>query len=109
MHWRVFSKAKAKYRAECAYDARSQGVGPIANQRLAVTYTFCPATRRPFDLDGLAARMKSGQDGLADVLKVDDRHWRTTYDLGPVKRGGEVLVEIASLGPIIGEQIGLFR
>jgi crossover junction endodeoxyribonuclease RusA len=74
-HWAVLSKAKKAYREACAWTAKGQGLKPAASSRLHLSLTFYPPTRRAFDLDNCLARMKSGLDGLADVLEVDDKDW----------------------------------
>lgn len=75
MHWSKLAKAKKAYRWVCALQAREQGAKAIQAQKLHLSLTFYPPTRRAFDLDNSLARMKSGLDGLADVLGVDDKHW----------------------------------
>lgn len=75
LHWRVLALAKKAYRAECARQALVQGLQPIKAERVHVSLLFVPPNRRAFDLDGLLSRMKSGLDGLADVLQVDDSQW----------------------------------
>lgn len=77
-HWSVLAKAKKSYRSECAWQAKVQGLGRIEADRLHVSLVFVPPNRRGFDLDNLLARMKSGLDGLADVLGVDDKLWTLT-------------------------------
>ncbi len=77
-HWSALSRAKKAYRAACAWTAKEQGAGPITAERLHLTITFVPPNRRAHDLDNCLARMKSGLDGLADVLGVDDKHWTLT-------------------------------
>jgi crossover junction endodeoxyribonuclease RusA len=74
-HWAVLAKEKKKYRAKCAYEALAQGVKNIDAKKLHVSIVFHPPTRRAFDLDNLLARMKSGLDGLSDVIGVDDKNW----------------------------------
>lgn len=75
LHWSKLARAKKAYRAECAWQAIAQGAKPITAERLHVSLVFYPPNRRAFDLDGLLSRMKSGLDGLADVLQVDDSQW----------------------------------
>lgn len=74
-HWSKLARAKKAYRAACAAAAREQGAGRIDAQRLHLTLTFYPPNRRAHDLDNCLARLKSGLDGLADVLGVDDSQW----------------------------------
>jgi len=61
--------------------------------RLHLTLTFYPPTRRAFDLDNALACCKAMLDGLADVLGVDDKHWSLTIQkAGEI--GGFVRVEV---------------
>ena len=77
-HWSKLAKAKKAYRAACAWTAKEQGAGRIEAAKLHVSLVFVPPNRRGFDLDNLLSRMKSGMDGLCDVLEVDDKHWSIT-------------------------------
>ena len=92
-HWAQLAKAKKLYRAACATQARLQGLDRMAVNAVHLKLTFTPPTRRRFDLDNLLARMKSGLDGLADVIGVDDSRW--TLEISKADRvGGYVQVEI---------------
>lgn len=85
-HWAVLAKAKKQYRAACANVARAHGLVPATDAgALHLILTFYPPTRRAFDLDNLLARMKSGLDGLADVMSVDDSRWSLS-----IQKAGEV-------------------
>lgn len=58
-------------------------------------FVFIPPNRRRFDDDGLAARMKSARDGLADYLQCDDHCFRQSHRVSTVPTpGGEVLVKL---------------
>lgn len=92
-HWAKTAKLKKQYREACAWQAKEQMLGPIQANSLHLTITFVPPTRRAYDLDNALARMKSGLDGLADVLKVDDKHWTLTIKKGE-GIGGFVQVHI---------------
>ena len=39
--------------------------------------TFIPPDKRSYDRDNLVARMKSGIDGLADALGINDKRFNT--------------------------------
>ena len=93
LHWSKLARAKKAYRAECAWQAIAQGAKPITAERLHVSLVFYPPNRRAFDLDNMLARMKSGLDGLADVLGVDDKHWTLTISKAD-EVGGMVRVEV---------------
>lgn len=84
-HWSKLARAKKAYRAACAWTAKEQGARRIDAERLQLTITFVPPNRRAHDLDNCLARMKSGLDGLADVLGVDDSRWSLSID-----RSGEI-------------------
>lgn len=46
------------------------------------------------DLDGCLSALKSGLDGMAEALKVNDKMFRPiTIDFGDVVDGGEVVIE----------------
>ena len=81
-HWAKLAKLKKQFRESWAWTAASQGAYPISADKLHVTLEFVPPTRRAYDLDNALARCKSGIDGLADVLRVDDKHWTFTIKKG---------------------------
>ena len=93
-HWRAHAKAKASYRFACAYHARIQGAQKISADRLTIRMRFVPPDRRHRDLDNLIASMKSGLDGLADALGVDDHRWKLAAELVEGQIGGFVRVEV---------------
>ena len=92
-HWGALAKAKKAFRARCAWAAREQGACAIQADKLHLSLTFYAPTRRAYDLDNALARMKSGLDGLADVLGVDDRHWALSIERSD-DVGGYVQVEV---------------
>lgn len=93
-HWSALARAKKAYRRECAAQAQLQGLRRIEPAKLHVSLVFVPPNRRAHDLDNLLARMKSGLDGLADVLGVDDKHWSLSIAKAD-EIGGMVRVEVA--------------
>lgn len=93
LHWAKLAKLKKVYRTACAYQAMAQGVRQIKAKKLHINLIFIPPTRRAYDLDNALARMKSGLDGLADALGVDDSLWSLTIQKGE-GIGGMVKVEI---------------
>lgn len=92
-HWSKLARAKKAYRAACAWTAKEQGAQRIEADRLHLTLVFVPPNRRAHDLDNCLARMKSGLDGLADVLGVDDKRWSLTISKSD-EVGGMVRVEV---------------
>ena len=72
VHWAKKAKAAKAYREACGWACRGAklvcGGGPVT---LAIT--FYPPDRRHRDVDNLVASIKSGLDGVADALGIDDR------------------------------------
>lgn len=97
-HWSVKSRYARRYRAAChayAHNARvAAGVKLQAGRRLSLLLVFCPPDRRKRDDDNLVAAFKSGRDGIADALGVDDSQFVTTFRIGGVQKGGAVLVKV---------------
>lgn len=85
LHWAELARLKSQYRHACAWQAKAQGARKIDADALHLSLTFYPPSRRAFDLDNALARMKSGLDGLADVLGVDDSRWTLT-----IAKAGEI-------------------
>lgn len=94
-HYMALSKAKKSYRWACAMLARDAGAVKMRpDSRLHLALTFVPPDKRRRDLDNLIASMKSGLDGLADVLGVDDSRWRLSFAVDDGSIGGMVKVRI---------------
>lgn len=81
-HWSRLAAAKKGYRYACQMLTRDAGGQRMpADSRLHLALTFVPPDRRRRDLDNLIASMKSGLDGIADALGVDDSRWRLSFAL----------------------------
>jgi len=112
-HWSKKARAAEMYRYTCkmiskeTIQAWSWDIKPLqqlvaAGGEIHVFLDFCPPNRRARDDDNVAAAFKSGRDGLADALGIDDCHFRTHPFLHRdkiVKPGGEVRVVITGKGP----------
>ena len=94
-HWAIKARAKKQYRALCAWQAKSQGLTHIDAERLHLKITFVPPNRRARDLDNLLASIKSGLDGLCDVLGVDDSKWSMEISKADDRIGGFVEIVVA--------------
>lgn len=95
VHWSVQRRAKKALREAWAWQAVQQGAPYMAVQPLEVSLTFVPPDRRARDMDNMLASCKAGLDGLADVLGVDDKHWRLSLSVAK-EIGGFVRVEVRS-------------
>lgn len=100
-HWAALAKAKKSYRARCALQARAQGLVRVsdgAHAHALIALTFSPPDRRARDLDNVLASLKSGLDGLVDVLGVDDARWALSIQWGAPVKGGAVRVVVEVMG-----------
>lgn len=102
-HFMALALAKKGYRALCRREAVSQGLaaptaprepaGGLSGGKLAVHLTFYPPNKARRDMDNCLAAMKSGLDGLADALGVDDSKWKLSMEMADTI-GGFVRVEV---------------
>jgi len=99
-HWAALAKAKKIYRAECQMLAVSERnkYAFSADPKPRVVITFFPPNRRKRDRDNMIAAFKSGQDGVADAIGVDDYYWITSYGFEEPVKGGRV--EVRFLGSV---------
>lgn len=95
-HWAVVYRIKSKYRDACWATVMAQSlpaIDPDGDYRL--TMRFVPPDRRSYDRDNLVARMKSGIDGIADALLIDDKRFtELTASVSADSVGGFVEVRI---------------
>ena len=94
-HWAIKARAKKQYRTLWAWQAKSQGLTRIDAERLHLKITFVPPNRRARDLDNLLASIKSGLDGLCDVIGVDDSKWSMEISKANDRIGGFVEIVVA--------------
>ena len=97
LHWSKVANVKAMYRQACWAMVLEQAgaVRPDINGNLHLTLEFVPPDRRSYDRDNLVARMKSGIDGIADALKINDKQFTTlTARVDAGRIGGFVRVRI---------------
>ncbi len=93
-HWATRSRAAKAYRNSCLLHAKLVGLTAPAG-RLLLVIEFMPPNRQRRDDDNLIAAFKSGRDGLADALGVDDCLFVTQCSLSTeVRPGGAVRVTL---------------
>jgi crossover junction endodeoxyribonuclease RusA len=90
-HWAVVAKHKKLYRQICALMVKQSGMQPTESMRVFLTF-YKPSNRR-MDLDNCLASMKSGLDGVADALGIDDKHFKLTVTMAD-ELGGYVKLEL---------------
>ena len=67
--------------------------GRPSEGKVKVAIKFYPPDNRKRDRDNMIASFKSGQDGVADALGMDDALWVPEYDVGGALTGGQVVLK----------------
>jgi crossover junction endodeoxyribonuclease RusA len=89
-HWARKAKAAKSYRNIAAW------MTPRGEPGRTVSITFNPPDLRPRDLDNMLASIKSGLDGIASAIGIDDSQWSLTITKGEPVKGGLVTVEVTA-------------
>ena len=100
-HWAVMAKAKKKYRRDCGQHAIAQGARKMDVDSIHAEITFYPPSKRRMDKDNCIASMKSGIDGIADVIGVDDSRWDMSFELAGSDPPGRVVVELSTIPHLV--------
>lgn len=96
-HFHAAARAKKAYRSRCRVLGEAQALSSVRNgaQSVLVHLAFFKPDKRHRDWDNMVASMKSGLDGLADAMGVDDSKWRLSFDVpDAVVPSGLVLVTV---------------
>jgi len=95
-HWSKKAKAAKRYRADCNALCR-QARPEVPEGKVVLELEFFRPDRRSYDDDNLIARMKSGRDGIADALGIDDKRFITRHSISEeVVKGGKVRVRLSA-------------
>jgi len=89
---------RRKYRADCAWSTIAAGIRRIEAPALRVRITFHPPDARARDRDNMLASIKSGLDGVADVIGIDDSRWELVIAVGEPVRCGRVDLLLEPVG-----------
>lgn len=93
-HWTAKSKAAKTYRNACYLLCRAAGL-PVPASRALLSLEFIPPDRRRRDDDNCIAAFKSGRDGVAQALGIDDSRFVTQLQMSAETiKGGAVRVRI---------------
>lgn len=78
VHWSKKNKAATSYRAACYFLAIQAGLKDAIHWSgdIHLWIDFYPPDRRQRDDDNMISAFKSGRDGLADALGVNDNRFR---------------------------------
>ena len=90
VHFRRKAAAAKMYRNLAHWATVALG----AKAGTAVSIKFSPPDNRTRDLDNMLASIKSGLDGIASAIGVDDSKWALTICRGEPVKGGLVTVEV---------------
>ncbi len=93
-HWAAKSKAVKSYRLACYVLAKEAGLAFDGPGEVHLWITFNKPSRRAMDQDNMVASLKSGLDGLADALKIDDSRF-VLHPLVSDKIAGTVVVRLS--------------
>ena len=96
-HYMTLARAKKIYRQACwatTLEQLQEAIRVEPGQHLRLELEFYKPTKREMDRDNLLARMKSGIDGMADALKVNDRVFQPISISVAPEIGGFVMVRI---------------
>jgi crossover junction endodeoxyribonuclease RusA len=96
LHWSVRSRVVKAYRADCGWIVRHAEPDMPDEGPIPIRITFCPPTRRSFDLDGALSAIKPGIDGIADATHTNDARYTFVLERGHVQKGGVVEVRIGA-------------
>ena len=99
VHWAKKSKAAKAYRLQCGFMTKAAKIiVPDIEGRLHLWITFYPPDKRHRDDDNMIASFKSGRDGIADALGINDCRF-ITHPFVSDDIGNFIKVEITG-GPI---------
>ncbi|EPM44240.1 hypothetical protein A256_26948 [Pseudomonas syringae pv. actinidiae ICMP 19103] len=94
-HWATKSRAAKSYRNTC-YLLCLQAALPVPKGRALLSLEFIPPDRRRRDDDNCIAAFKSGRDGVAQALGIDDSRFVTQLQISAETiKGGAVRVRIS--------------
>lgn len=89
-------RAAKKYRTDAANCTLAAGIrrgDPDLPQAVKATIIFSPPSRRG-DIDNMLASIKSGIDGVVDILGIDDSRWQIAIRRTDPVKHGLVTIEI---------------
>lgn len=94
-HWASLARAKREYRHDCFWAARKHGAEHSSAESLTVKITIHPPDARRRDTDNILASLKSGLDGVADAIGIDDSRWTLVIcPVGEKRKGGAIILEV---------------
>ena len=94
-HWAKKAAAAKIYRQMSnVLTRREMGGVAMQGRRAHLDIVFHPPTHARRDLDNCLSSIKSGLDGIADAIKIDDSLWSLGLSWGSMVKGGTVRINI---------------
>lgn len=99
-HWSKYQPIVNRYRYACKVLGMEQRLHLMdwPEGEINLTYTFHAPKGCRWDRDAREAAFKAGQDGIADAMGVDDRHFRAENIHGEPVKNGAVVVTVTHKG-----------
>ena len=98
-HWSKKSAAAKAYRKACWALTLQSGFRVDWEGEAHLWLTFFPPDRRARDDDNLIASFKSGRDGMAEALGIDDKRFRLHPWVSTTVRPGGCVEAVITRGP----------
>lgn len=101
VHFHQKARAAKAYRDSAYWLAKSSPVDSGNNEynedetQITLQIQFLPPDKRKRDLDNMLSSIKSGLDGIADALCINDQRFALNISRGAPVKGGKVMVAIA--------------
>lgn len=94
LHWAAKIKTRNSYKLIC-YELAKKNIPFLPQGNIHIEITFCPSTRRSFDMDNALAAFKAGLDGIAEAWGVNDKMFNPiTIQRGEVIKDGCVKIKV---------------
>ncbi len=101
LHWSKKSRIAKRYRELChiktlaCINATDRNQLQAHKGRFEFIVTFHKKSKRKHDDDNIFGAFKSGRDGIADALRIDDGRFKAIYSVSDeIVNGGMVVIEI---------------
>jgi crossover junction endodeoxyribonuclease RusA len=96
VHFRAKAAEAKIYRENAYWTVKAGDLGPMADGQIELCIKFYPPDSRRRDLDNMFASIKSGIDGIADGLGVNDQRFAFRISREqPMPPAGKIVVTIA--------------
>lgn len=93
-HHMARARAAKAYRERAYWIAKAGDIAPPADGEIMLDVRFFPPDRRRRDVDGMLSNIKSGIDGIADALEVNDQRFAFTIRRCEPSKNGAVFVTV---------------